>query len=351
MGGGLCSFNQQTGTFKRYPYIINQLNTPNNNALDDAVVFSIYEDKQGTLWVGTNNGGLNRFNRESGTFTSYQNQLPGFTTISNIFEDSKGHLWVGTHVGGLFLFDRKTNTAKKFTEKDGLLYDGVLGINEDNANNLWITSARGISILNIQTNKISRLGTINGLPEEPENNLNFFKTSQGRFLMPCNNGFISFDPEQLKPDTTLPIIHIESIEFTRPQTQGNKQTDSIIYRYGKNKINLRYNENRITFNYVGLQYQNSALNQYAYKLDGYDKDWIQAGTQRKVTYTNLSPDKYIFHVKAANSDGVWNTQEQTLTVIISPPWWRTWWAYLLYAIVFAGAVWAFIAYRSKRTQT
>ena len=184
------------------------------------------------------------------------------------------------------------------------------------------------------------------------NNGNFFKTSQGRFLMPCDNGFISFDPEQLKPDTTLPIIHIESVEFIKPQTQGNKQTDSIIYSYGKNKINLRYNENRITFNYVGLQYQNSALNQYAYKLEGYDKDWIQAGTQRKVTYTNLSPDTYIFHVKAANSDGVWNEQEQTFTVIISPPWWETWWAYVLYTICFCRVQCGYLLhYRSSKTQT
>ena len=344
-GGGLCSFNQQTGTFRRYPYINNQFNTPNNNALDDATVFSIYEDKQGTLWVGTLIGGLNRFNRESGTFTSYQNQLPGFVTISNIFEDSKSRLWISTGVGGLFLFDRKTNTAKKFTEKDGLLYDGAFGINEDNTNNLWITSARGISILNIQTKKISRLAVINGLPEEPENNL--FKTRQGRFLMPCNNGFIFFDPEQLKPDTSLPIIHIESVEFTKPQREGNKQTDSLIYSYGKNKINLRYNENRVTFNYVGLQYQNSALNQYAYKLEGYDKDWIQAGTQRKVTYTNLSPDTYVFHVKAANSDGVWNPQEQTITVVIAPPWWKTMWFYILSVIAMIVVVYAIVQKQSR----
>lgn len=347
-GNGLCSFDPQTGTFKRYPYIINQFNTPNKNALDDASVFSVYEDKQGTLWAGTIIGGLNRFNRENGTFTSYQNQPPGLVTVSNIFEDSKGHLWVGTLFGGLFLFDRKTNTAKKITEKDGLMYDGVHGINEDNANNLWITSARGISILNILTNKISRLGAVNGLPEEPENNLNFFKTSQGRFLMPCSNGFISFDPEKLKPDTVLPLNYIESLEFSKPQKQGNKQADSVIYAFGKNNITLRYNENRITFNYVGLQYQNASLNQYAYKLEGYDGDWIMAGTQRKITYTNLSPGTYIFHLKAANADGIWNPQEQTLTVVILPPWWRTWWAYLLYAIVFAGAVWAFVAYRAKK---
>jgi hypothetical protein len=112
--------------------------------------------------------------------------------------------------------------------------------------------------------------------------------------MECNNGFISFDPEQLKPDTTVPIIHIESIQFTKPQKDENEQTDSIIYGYGKNKINLRYNENRITFNYVGLQYQNSELNQYAYKLDGYDKDWIQAGdTKKSHLYQSFSRRLYV----------------------------------------------------------
>ena len=348
MGSGLRSFNRETNTFNQFPFTGYRPETSNNKALNDELVYAIYEDKQQQLWLGTNLGGVSRFNREPVTFTPFQNQLPGFATVSGIFEDSKEHLWAGTHVGGIYLCDRKNNTAKRFTEKDGLLYDGVLGINEDNANNLWIASQRGFSILDIQTNKISRLSTTSGLPEEPENNLNFFKATDGRFLVPCNNGFISFYPEQLKTDTIVPFIHIESVEITNLQKGSNIQRDSIIYGYNKNEINLRYNENRITFNYVGLQYQNSPLNQYAYKLDGYDKDWTQAGTQRKVTYTNLSPNTYIFRVKTANSDGVWNEKEETLIVIISPPWWLTRWAYFLYAVVFTGAVWAFIAYRSKK---
>jgi signal transduction histidine kinase/ligand-binding sensor domain-containing protein len=347
LGGGLCSFDPKTNNFRRYPFIKNERNTPNHNALDDETVFDIYEDKQGTIWVGTNLGGLNRLNRETGAFTSYQNQIPGFMTISNIFEDNGGNLWSATHLGGLVLFDRKTNTSQKFTETDGLLYDGSFGINADNKNNLWVTSQRGISILNSQTHSFSRLDLTNGLPELPENNLNFFKASDGRLFMPCNNGFISFDPAQLKADSVPPIIHIESVEIPIAQISGQKQTDSVIYTFGKDKIKLHYDENRISFNYIGLQYQNSALNQYAYKLDGYDKDWIQAGTLRKVTYTNLSPGTYTFHVKAANSDGVWNPEEKTIAVIISPPWWFTWWAYVFYALLVAGAIWAFVDYRAK----
>ena len=329
-GGGLCSFNSQTGKFKRYPFTQYSNKFPNNHTLNDAVIYTICEDKRGMLWLGTNLDGVNKFDRDSATFTSYLNQGPG-TTITKIFEDSKEHLWVGTHASGLFLLDRNTNTFKKFSEKDGLIYNGVLSINEDKSNNLWITSDRGISILNMQTNKISRLGTNNGLPEEPEN-LNFFKTSDGRFLMPCINGFISFDPEQLKPDTIPPIVHIESVDFARESASGNKLVDSLIYCYGKKVINLHYNENRITFNYVGLQYQNSQLNQYAYKLDGNDKDWIQSGVQRNATYNNLSPGKYTFHVKAANSDGIWSKVDDSIIIIIAPPWWLSWWAYCVYIL-------------------
>ncbi len=128
----------------------------------------------------------------------------------------------------------------------------------------------------------------------------------------------------------------------------DKPKDSAIVIDTVKSYKFSHNENRITFNYVGLYYKDPLATQYAYKLDGYDKDWVQAGTQRTVTYTNLSPGTYTFHVKAANSDGVWTPVMKVLIFSIMPPWWQTWWAYLLYAIVFAGAVWAFIAYRSRQ---
>ena len=346
-GGGLCSFNRETGKFKRYPWTwFTEKGPADNHILNDQTVYCICEDKQGVLWLGTNLSGLNRFNPETGIFTSYKNQSPG-ATISSIFEDSKEQLWIGTHASGLFLFDQKANTFKKFSENNGLLYDGILGISEDNENNLWITSQRGISLLNIQSQKISRPETSNELPEEPDLG-NLFRTSSGYFLMPFKNGFISFDPRDLKPETAVPVIHIECVEINRPPAPGKNQVDSIIGRYANNKINLRHDENRITFNYVGLQYQNSALNQYAYRLDGYDKEWIQAGTQRKATYANLSPGSYTFHVKAANSDGVWSTEDDFITIVISPPWWITWWAFSLYVIIAGSIIYAL--YRNRINQ-
>ncbi len=344
-GGGICRFNEQSQNFTRYPYIENtNFITPDNGSLDDDQVEMIYEDKSGTVWVGTNNGGLNRFNRQAGTFTSYNNQLPGFSCVTSIYEDDKNRLWVGTYFGGVFSFDSKTSQAKKYSEKNGLLYDGATGIVEDDKNNLWLATYRGISIFNPQTKQVRNLTTANGLPSE--NLTGAFKTSCGQFLFTStDDGFISLRPDDFTPDPHPPVVHIESVDFITGD--GGKAKDSTLFTYGKDSINFRYNENRLSFHYVGLYYQNPQLNQYAYKLDGYDKGWIPAGTQRIATYTNLSPGDYTFQVKAANSDGVWNEQGASFSFTILPPWWRTWWAYTLYILVAALAVWAFAAYRSR----
>lgn len=345
VNGGICRFNRQSQNFTRYPYIVNNGSiTQNHGALDDQTVISIYEDKNGTLWVGTNFGGLNRFNRQTGMFTSYNNQLPGFECVISIHEDDKNRLWAGTYFGGVFSFDSKTNQAKKYSEKDGLLYDGATGIAEDNKENLWLATFRGISIFNPQTKQVRNLTTANGLPSE--NLRSAFKTSSGQFLFTSyDGGFISLRPDDFIPDPHPPVVHIESVDFITGD--GGKAKDSTLFTYGNDSINFRYNENRLSFHYVGLYYQNPQLNQYAYKLDGYDKVWIPAGTQRIATYTNLSPGDYTFHVKAANSDGVWNEQGTSFSFTILPPWWRTWWAYTLYILVAALAVWAFATYRSR----
>jgi ligand-binding sensor domain-containing protein len=342
-GSGICRLDQQTQKFIRYPYILNDnFNTQNHGALDDDEVVSVFEDKSGTLWVGTNNGGLNRFNRETGTFTSYINALPGFECVTSIYEDNDNRLWVGTYFGGFFRFNVKTGKPEKFTEKNGLLYDGANAILEDSSHNLWLTSYRGISIFNPQTGKVRTLTTANGLPA---GNLRFaIKISDREFLFNSDNGFFVVNPEDFAPDPNPPVVHIESVAFTVPGS--NPAMDSTIFAFGKKDINLKYDENRLTFDYVGLYYQQAGMVKYAYKLEGYDKDWINAGALRTVTYTNLSPGTYTFMVKAANSGGVWSTENPSLTITILPPWWKTWWAYLLYAIIFIVALSSFIAYRS-----
>ena len=328
-GSGICKLDPETGKFTRYPYIRNNLfNRSNHGALDDDQAYYIFEDKNSTLWVGTNTGSLNRFNRKTGTFTSYLGIAPGFYTILSIKEGPQNDLWVGTYDGGFFRFDPRTNRVQRFTENNGLLYNGAFAILRDGRNNLWLPSFRGISIFNPKTGKVRNLTGADGLPGS---NFTFgLKVSSSQFLFSCDNGFISVNPEDFIPDAHTPVVHIQSAAFTIPGSRPMR--DSTIIAFGKKNIKLTYNENRLTFRYVGLYYQNADLVHYSYKLDGYDKSWIKAGTQRKAVYTNLSPGTYTFHVKAANPDGVWSTDNPSLVIIINPPWWKTNWAYSFYGL-------------------
>ncbi len=328
-GGGICKLAPETGKFTRYPYIRNNFfNRNNHGALDDNQVLSIFEDKSGTLWVGTNKGSLNRFNRNTGTFTSYLGIAPGFNTILSIKEGPKNDLWIATYYGGVFRFNPRTTRVERYTENNGLLYNGAFAILRDSRNNLWLSSFRGISIFNPKTGKVRNLTSADGLPGR---NITFgLKVSSSQFLFSCDNGFISVNPEDLIPDNHAPVVHIQSAAFTIPASRPMR--DSTIVAFGKKNIKITYNENRLTFRYVGLDYQNADLVHYAYKLDGYDENWISAGTQRTAVYTNLSPGTYTFHVKAANPDGVWSTVNPSILITIDPPWWKTGWAYSFYGL-------------------
>jgi ligand-binding sensor domain-containing protein/nitrogen-specific signal transduction histidine kinase len=341
-GSGICRFNRHSQTFTRFPFILNDLTISNTHgALDDDQIQWIYEDKAGTLWVGTNNGGLNRFNRQQGTFTSYVGKLPGFACVISIIEDSKGRLWAGTFLGGLFELTKNRDSIKRFTEKDGLLYDGVIATAEDNTGNIWVTSRRGISILNPTTRQVRTIPDGNNFYRY---NSNVFKASTGDFLIGFNNGFISLNPDDYAPDTHAPGVHIEALHLS--ELVNNKPKDSVVVAITGKSYQFTYYENRISFHYVGLYYQDAANTQYAYKLDGYDKDWIPAGTQRTVTYTNLAPRTYTFYVKAANSDGVWS-KEESLTFTITPPWWETWW-FRIFSVIAMFVVVYFIVQKQSR---
>ncbi len=344
--GGICRFNRSSKNFTRYPYLVNNGSiTQNHGVLDDNTVLSICEDKNGTLWVGTNLGGLNKFDRPTGTFTSYFKQIPGFECVVCIYSHDKKGLWLGTYFGGVFSFDFQTSLAKRYNEKNGLLYDGATGMVEDDHGNLWLSTFKGISILNLQTKEVRNLTVANGLPSE--NLSGAFRTSGGRFLFNgTDGGFISIKPDDFTPDPQPLVLHIESVDFLTANA-GKAKDSTFIIDSSKGNISFRYNENRLSFHYVGLDYQNPQLKQYAYRLDGYDKNWITAGTQRTATYTNLSPGDYTFHVKASNSDGVWGEKGVSFSFTILPPWWQTWWAYTLYILMGALAVWTFTAYRSR----
>jgi hypothetical protein len=135
-------------------------------------------------------------------------------------------------------------------------------------------------------------------------------------------GFFHFSPQDMKPNPIVPMINLESISVTGINSKN--KIDTMLVN-DQQQIKLKHNQNRITFYFTGIQFENSLLNTYKYKLEGYDNNWIMAGGSRYANYTNLSPGTYTFYVKAANMDGVWNDTPASIVVVIYPPWWKTWW--------------------------
>jgi signal transduction histidine kinase/ligand-binding sensor domain-containing protein len=348
-GNGLYSYLKGSGKFKSYPY---EKNNPgmryNGKKLDNDAVLSIYEDKQRVIWVGTNLGGLNRFNPKDGSFTSYYDSSKGFNCVTHIYEDSSGNFWVGTYLSGLFLFDRKTGASKLYSEDDGLLYNDIASLTADSLGHLWIVNDRGITMMDPKTANFTSFTAENALA------FGFSKsylnstliTADSEIITTQTGGLVAFYPDKLTKNPHPPQVQLVALSHNDPQAKDDTVTRLILY--GHDKVELPHNQNRLTFNYAALHFENPAQNRYAYQLTGYDKNWVQAGRQRSVTYTNLSPGTYTFTVKASNSDGVWNEKGASIQIIIYPPWWLTWWAWVIYIILFVAAVYGFVAYRSRK---
>ncbi len=338
---GICVLDPATGKFKRYPFIRNSGSTiVKDGSLDDVRAISIFEDRSGTIWVGTNFGGLNKLDQATGKFTSIFDP-ENFFCITSIFEDKKGRLWAGTYLWGLHLVDKIKGTTRQFLKKDGLIFDGVVNINEDKNGNIWVGSAAGFSILNPQTLRVKTFGIQQGLPDLFEKG-RYIKTNDD-WVFGMKNGILRFNPLDFKPNLIPPQLVIQQLTYSNGNANG-----TFVKRLNNDKqVELTHDYNKLTFKYAGLHYVNAAKNHYQYQLAGYDKDWIMAGTARSATYTNLAPGTYTFRFKAANSDGIWSKKTAELTVIISPPWWKTWWAYILYIILFAVIIQSYISYRSR----
>ena len=352
---GICSYDPKTKKITRYPYRHEySLGVDKEDGkLDDYTVLNIYEDRENTLWIGTNNGGLNKFDRSTGKFYSYHTvKNQNMFCVISMHDDASGHLWVGTYLNGLFEFDKKTGAIiRNINENSGLIHNQVMSINEDTTGNLVILTQRGITRLNPATGSIQNFNVNTILPgEDIGNNLTEDNLTENSRLttnsvaFSLKDGIVEYNPQALAANTTLPIVHITGITYSDPLSGASAKS---IIPYEINKLELPHNENRIQFDYIGLHFDNPSQNQYAYKLDGYDKNWVNAAALRTVTYTNLSPGTYTFHVRASNADGVWNNTGASITIIIHTSLWMRWWAWLIYIVLFAAAIYGFIAYRSR----
>ena len=354
--GGLNKFDRKTETFSRYQ---NQADNP--KSLSNNSVLSIFEDAGGNLWIGTDGGGLNKFDKKTETFSHHKHQADNPKSLSNnfvysIFEDAGGNLWIGTRDGGLNKFDRKTETFTSYREKDGLPNDMVYGILEDDRGHLWLSTNKGISKFNPKTNKFTNYDKKDGLQDNEFNLGAYYKDRAGRIYFGGINGFNEFYPESVQDNTYIPpVVITDFLLFNKSVKVGNTKSEKFQLKQHINfteEITLDYRDYIFAFEFSALNYRQSKKNQFAYKLEGFDKEWIETDYKhRRATYTNLSNGEYIFRVKASNDDGYWNEEGTSIKVIILPPFWKTWWFKTFIVLMIFGIAFSWYKMRIRTIET
>jgi ligand-binding sensor domain-containing protein/signal transduction histidine kinase len=329
---GLDEFDRNSGKFIHYKH-----DPKDPNSLGWNWVNAIYEDKSGALWVGTATvNALNKLDRATGKFTRYycdpkDIKSLSFYSVHSIYEDSRGTLWIGT-ASGLNRFDRSTETFTHFTTKDGIASDFIGAILEDDSGYLWLKTLKGVSKFDPRTGTFRNYDASDGVNINPSWGKASWKNRNGEMFIGGTNGFVRFYPDSIKDNTYIPPIVITAFkQFDIPVL-----LDTVISE--KKVLELSYQDNVFSFEFVALNYTSPGANQYAYKLEGFDKDWIYCGTRRYASYTNLEGGSYVFKVKGTNNDGVWNETGTSIAVIITPPFWKTWWFRTIFLVTVAVSI-------------
>jgi len=331
----------------------------NSNSIGADMIFDFNEDNKGNLWIGTHGSGLCKFNVATEKFIHFRNDPRNPTSLSSdvisvIHIDKKGNIWVGTDGGGLNKFNSGNRTFKRYRQKDGLPNNIICGILEDERGNLWISTNKGLSRFDPQTGNFRNFGVEDGLQGLEFNYWAYYKAMDGRMYFAGTNGLNVFHPDSLKDNLLIPPVVLTDFELLhKPVSIGYDPLwgrTILEHPISETKLlELNHDDNIISFEFAALDFQNPKRNQYEYFLKGFDKEWTKTdATKRYVTYTNLDPGEYIFRVKGSNSDGIWNEAGVSLKIIIHPPWWATWWAYMLYGAVIILIVLGVRGYDLKR---
>lgn len=351
-GGGFAKLDTKTGVYKIW---ISDSKNPESLSHND--VWDIHRDRKGRMWLATNGGGLNLFIPDDGgkflrlievkdqskKFSS--NSLFTICESSNNFYpgDDRTILWIGSsnglnkisinNHGSISSLSELDWEVEIFNSANGLADNSVNSIVEDSNGNLWLGTNIGISSFNVKTESFINYTRSDGLVGDEMNSASAVLSADGIMYFGSVEGLNIFNPENINLSGYNPPVVISDFQiFNQPVkiAEDSPLTETILVA---KSINLSYSQNVFSFQFSALDFNDPQSIQYAYKMEGFDDDWINSDNRRFITYTNLDPGTYNLRVKATNSDGVWSENEKTILVSIGAPWWRTGWAYVMYVVI------------------
>lgn len=333
---GLNIMDMEQETFTRY------LPDPENpNSLSNTTVYAIYGDRSGNTWLATDLG-INRYNPETGGFVRYIHQENDENSvihneILSFCENRQGDLWIGTYGQGLDRLNPVTADFTHYSDVPLLKTAVIYGILEDETGILWLSTNNGIIKFNPVNREANQFSIEDGLQSNEFNGTSYFKSQTGEMFFGGQYGFNSFYPQHVVIDTVPPQIILSDLQVHNTSVQPGEDSPISVHIHEAREIVLNHKQNNFTLYFSALHYANPGLNQYRYKLEGFDDEWIDVGNKRFVSYTSLPYKTYLFRVIAANSDGVWNETGLSVKIRIKPPFWATLWfrIFLVIAIIWS----------------
>lgn len=365
--------------------VIRHYNAGNGpNDLHSNFIVTLYKTRNNEIMVGTWTG-LLRYNRITNDFTT----IPGFSTqVQGITEDDQGNIWFCSYGNGVFFYNPVTNARGNlrfdpknsnslcnnyvnslyrdshgnfwFCTENGLcsydprtkqfkrynnLPDQVFRVLEDDKGMFWVSTSRGLFNMDAATANGKLYTTAQGLLSDQFNYNSGFKAPDGTMYFGSVKGMISFNPAHFKTPAFVPPVYITYLQVNNKDQLVNRDGSalerSILYT---KQITLPYDRSTLSLDVAALSYSMPGTNEYSYKMEGLDKDWISMQSNRRIYYTKLSPGNYVFKVKGSAGGDVWNPKETSLEIHILPPWWGSWWAYALYFLTGAGILFIILRY-------
>ena len=340
-GDGLFQYNPENQTIKKY-----LPNPKDSNTISSNAIKSVLEDPGGDIWAGAFLGekGINRLNINTGHFRHY---LKGIG-INCLYKDSKGTIWAGTEINGLYRYDIMADHFFPFFDPlSELEKAGIVSMIEDDLKDLWVITESSIVQINADRTKSFVYGRQYGIRSSTLRHGGICKTTGGEILIGNSNGFYSFIPKEMSRAGSPLKILITDFYINNHRVFSGMESPLVKSIEESSEITLNYNQNNFTFYFAAIDYRSSETTRYYTMLENYDNVWRPAGGDMSTTYISVPPGKYIFRVKAFNIDGT--MAEKSMGIVVSPPWWRTTWAYILYGLLLIGAIIGIDRIQKQRT--
>ncbi len=342
-GGGLAQFIPETETFRVFGM------GPGRSGLGSDRIPRIAEAGPDSLWLAVYNTGLDHLNLETGKVTHFRNSaddpssLPA-ESVSCLHVDALGRLWIGTLSAGfarLESLDLEAGKAefRSWSEAHGLPNNTVYGILSDVDGGIWLSTNRGLHRFDPETETFRHFEPRHGLQDWEFNYGAYFQDRDGALFFGGINGFNRIFPQNLELKTPPPPMAIAHLEISNRAVPVPKELSK------QTPIQLSYEDSSLSFGLAALDFWAPEENRFSYKLEGFDKDWLELEENRPVVYTNLDPGSYTFRAKAANSEGVWNETGLQVPIFVEYAPWETWWAWCLYAAFGAGLIYTGVRWR------